>query len=326
MCGSLPAAGNVQARTSVLKVDSGANTRAMFLQGGGTKGQTKKDIVISNIFFTDGGTATINSGVCEILAGGGPGALTDVYLDMKDGGGCTDTLGAGGIQNLNIQPSTTNFFNIAIWGSTFSSPLTGTNCIGILGGAQQWYSIVGTSVTGNGNANPIRCHHIYVHAQRHVLVRWNRGGNSDPTGISPTRNYTIKTSYDNSEDGVPPGGFYAEYFLVSENRLHGTTFGLNISNKFNNPLATRFKYYVDQQDIYDHLPGKGAQKSSSPGRRKLLPCGTLAPAIQVTSGSHRMALGSRFSSPRRSTETRSTTKATRVSLCSRMFSGAAGRR
>jgi hypothetical protein len=236
----------------IVDVSKGSNFPLNIQQSGSGR---QSDIVVSRICFTNSNSATNTATVGLGIDDRTTGSIGDVYFDHVTN---IDSLGRSGLNGYNIQPARgATLRNIAVWGGTVSAPLTGANCTGILGGSQQWYSIVGVMVSGNGNVDPIRCHHIYIHGQQHVLARWNIGGKSDPSGNSPTRNYTIKTSYDNTEDGIAPGGFYAGYFLVSENHLYGTTFGRNISNWYNDPLATRFRFYVDQQNLYDNLPGKG---------------------------------------------------------------------
>jgi hypothetical protein len=234
----------------VINISSGTNLPLNIEQSGPG---TQSDIVISGICFANSDSAKNDATIGLGADNQTTGTIHDVYFDHITN---IDRVGTSGLNGYNIEPTRGAVLrNVAIWGGTVSAPLAGVDCTGILGGSQEWYSIVGVTVSGNGSQDPIRCHHIYIHGQQHILVRWNIGGKSDPTGSFPTRNYTVKTSYDNADDAIPPGGFYAEYILVSENDLHGTTFGRNIANNYNNPRATRYRFYVDQQNLYDHLPG-----------------------------------------------------------------------
>jgi hypothetical protein len=236
----------------IVNISSGPNLPLNIEQSGPA---IQSDIVVSGICFSNSGSATNTATV-----GLGPddrttGSIQDVYFDNVTN---IDTLGTSGLNGYNIEATRyAHLRNVAIWGGTVTAPLTGRDCTGILGGSQQWYSIVGLTISGNGNNDPIRCHHIYIHGQQHILVRWSVGGRSDPTGTAPTRNYTIKTSFDGAYEailGVP--SFYAQYFLISENHFYGTTYGRNVSNVNNDPTLSRYKQIVDQQNLYDSLPGK----------------------------------------------------------------------
>lgn len=268
----------------IVEVNGGTNVAALYIVADVSGSSlARSDVVVSGISFTDGGSATIGTtgGVCDLGGSttGQSSSFQDIYLDFRAAGGCSDTLGAGGIEDVNTQAGALGTFrNVGIWGGTFSSPLSGTNCIGILSVVQQWQFVYGTTVSGNGTNNAQKCHHIYLHTQLHLLTRWNLGGASC-TGASCTytRSYSIKNSFDctnctggitgGSDDGVPgyvcSGACIAQYYLNAENHFKGTWYGRDLSNNNNDPTATRIQNAVDQQNEYDNLPGQGLTSGGS---------------------------------------------------------------
>lgn len=234
-----------------INITSGANSPLSFAT---TNGQTTSDIVISGIELDVSSSATSGNNVT--LSTTTTGVLQNIYLDNAT---LSNSLDIAGFINLENQPfgvggSDTNQFT-GCWMCALSSPLSATTTLdGFLGGPYNWNFFVGGSIVGSGTNHTLD-HHFYGHAQTHTEVSYVSFGNSDPTGLSPTRNYNVKLSWTPGTDG-PSGFSYGQYVSVTHNSMGGTQRSINLANATNDPTASRFKNVVYSKNVKQGFTGE----------------------------------------------------------------------
>ena len=232
----------------IISLASGTNFCVGVQQNGA--GGVKSDIVISSITCANSGTYSNSQYVFVAGNNSGGGSVNNVYLDNIN---AADSLDINSISPVNVAEDSgsvvSTFQGVVLWNVSSSTPVSATSTsTGIIGGAQQWYSIVGGTVQGSGAANSTLSHQIYMHCGGHCTARWvNTGPTCSGGGCTPTRDSCVKTSYDQADgDG---SAFTSSYWLVTENFCQSVT---NLGGPGNNTLnaaVSTIDQYIQQQNV-----------------------------------------------------------------------------
>jgi hypothetical protein len=237
-----------------INVNSGAASAIDVVNGSqNTPTTTRSDIVFTGLKIENSGAYSAGSMFHSINQSNG-GSIFDIYLDNVT---LANTLDINGFEvvdmsktNGNASPAGDSYSYFGYWNTTISGPTNSTgNRQGVAGGTFNGVWIVGGAISGAGQTGFFD-HHVYLHTQFDALVSYVNFGSS---GVSPSRNYSVKIAYDKGDGASPGTSAIAQYTNVNSNLLTGTARATNLGNVTNDPTVTTWNNCVESGNAYVNL-------------------------------------------------------------------------
>lgn len=206
------------------------------------------DIVITGIDFTNSVGASSSILVGQITGGAASvNTVEDIYLNNCN---VINTLNINGMIPFNMHYAVpgTVAVGFGVWGGSASGPIFANGVSltkhSIFGGPDNWWFVIGTSLSGSGAQNSLD-HHIYPEPKTHSLYQWITFG-ATGTGTAQ-RNYAINTNHDTDGNAGPPD--FTEFYAFVENsavNVANVQHWHDLGNNLNDPSTMQYRNVVDQ--------------------------------------------------------------------------------